>query len=99
MAFAQPGERAFEHVLARAEDVDAVAAPLGEREQLQHQVDARHALGQRVAEEARRPDDRLPVGADELAAVDDPRSAASWRMATILAALTAMCCAPARVRT
>jgi hypothetical protein len=36
-----------------------------------HQVDAGHTLGQRLAKHPARPDDRLAVGGDELAAVDD----------------------------
>ncbi len=36
-----------------------------------HEVDARDALGERVAQQARGPDDALPVGVDQLAAGDD----------------------------
>ena len=71
VALVQPDQGAREHVVPRAEDEHAVAAALGEREQLEHEVDARDARRQRVTQDARRPDDRLAVGGDELGRADD----------------------------
>ena len=71
VALGQARDGRLQHVLARAEDEDAIAAPLGQLEQPEHQVDAGHALGQRVAEEPRGPHDRLAVDAHEVAALDD----------------------------
>ncbi len=51
--------------------VDAVAVGLGEREELLHEIDAGDALWEGVAEQARGPDDGLPVGAYEVAPFDD----------------------------
>ena len=71
VALAEAADRGLQHLLLRAQDVDAVATLLRQPEQPEHEVDAGHALGERVAEEARGPDDRLSVDADELAALDD----------------------------
>ena len=65
------GAGLLEHLGLGAEDEHAKAATLGEREQLLHEVDAGHALGQRVAQQARSPHHRLTVGGDQLARLDD----------------------------
>ena len=64
---AQVRDRLFEHVLLRAEDEDAVALLLGDGEEAVHQVGGVDALGERVAEEPRGPNDALAVGADDRA--------------------------------
>lgn len=55
----------------RNTQVDAVRLALCEREELDEEVDAGHALGHGMPQKARRPDHRLPVCVHELAAIDD----------------------------
>jgi hypothetical protein len=52
-------------------EVDAIAMLRGSGEQADHQIDARHALLERAAQQARRPNERLTVRADQVAAIDD----------------------------
>src|SRR4051794_2022906 len=71
MTLLDPHRRLLEDLGLRPEDEDAESTSFGKREQLLHEVDPRDALGQRIAEELRRPYDRLTVSGHELATTDD----------------------------
>nr|BFE34446.1 hypothetical protein GCM10010200_066970 [Actinomadura rugatobispora] len=61
-------QRALQHVGAGAEEEHPVAAPLGLRQQRQHQIDPGDPFGQRLAQQPGRPHHRLAVGQDQVAA-------------------------------
>src|SRR5262249_48936211 len=58
-------ERTVENILSRPEEEDPVAAPLGELNELLHQVDPRYPPRKRVAKEAGSPYHGLAVGVRE----------------------------------
>src|SRR5690242_13483158 len=62
---AELADRALQDIAPGAEDVDAISAGLRKRQELEHEIDAGHSLGQRSTEESRCPDDRLAVRRDE----------------------------------
>ena len=67
---AQPNRKPHDRLGLRAQEIDAPPAGARRVEQTLHQVDAGHALRDIDAELARPPDDRLPVGGDDVGGLE-----------------------------
>ncbi len=72
---AQPLDRRRQNLGSASEEVDAEPLVLRDREETEHEVDPGDPLGQRRAQEPRRPDDRLTVRVHERRGVEDSREA------------------------
>ena len=66
VALAKIRQRSSKNVGASAKEEHAEAFGLRDLQKPEHEIDSRDALGQRLAEQPRCPDERLAVGAHEL---------------------------------